>query len=265
MMKLWNCHLGGIAIATAAIVLAGISNATAATSSYDLILDFSTNNPSGPWTYGFKDTLAGTFAPFPALIRQPDGNIVWQIWARVGGGYPAVYQNGSAVTAITQQGEGNYPPGTLFFHPGLEGTPENFGVIRFTLPAGQAGSYRIVATVDSYLHGPTSGDCDFHLLKNGTELFGQFLPPNAGTSYTNTVALAAGDTLDFAIGRGQDGRLHGSGLKIQATLDPAPGYFWSGLFSASLFWVLFGLLFLLFLMTVVALVITIRRRKQASV
>src|SRR5882672_132278 len=102
MMKLWNCPPIGIAVAFAAIVVGGVSSLVAAGSNYDLIRDFSTNNPSGPWTYGFKDALAGTFVPFPAPIRQPEGNIVWQIWARVGGGYPAVYQNSSAVTAITQ-------------------------------------------------------------------------------------------------------------------------------------------------------------------
>jgi hypothetical protein len=264
-MKLWNCHAGGIAVAVAAIVLEGVASSVAAGSNYDLIRDFSTNNPSGPWTYGFKDALAGTFVPFPALIRQPEGNMVWQIWARVGGGYPAVYQNSSAVTAIREGGEGNYAPGTVFFHPGLEGNPENFGVIRFTLPPGNAGAYQLVAAVDSYLHGPTSGDCDFHLLKNGTELFGQFLAPNSGTSYSNTIALADGDTVDFAIGRGQDGRLHGSGLKIQATLAPGRMRLWSNFLPGSLLWVLCALLFLVFLVTVVALVLTLRRRSPPKV
>jgi hypothetical protein len=264
LMKLWNFHMGALVIVTATSMLAGISSPRAAGSSYDLVREFSTNNPSGPWTYGFEQNLSGTFTPFPTVIRQPEGNIVWQIWARQGGGYPAVYQNGSPETAITQAGEGSYPTGTVFFHPGVEGHSENFGVIRFTLPGGQAGAYRVVATLDSYLHGPTSGDCDFHLLKNGIELFGQFLPPNAGTSYSNTVPLAGGDTLDFAIGRGQDGRLYGSGLKIQATIDPVPAYTWSVPFSASLLWVLFGFLFLLFLLTVVALVIVLRRRTQPS-
>src|SRR5206468_313666 len=40
----------------------------------------------------------------------------------------------------------------------------------------------------------------------------------SGTSYSNVLALAGGDRLDFVVGRGADGRLSGSGLKIQAFL-----------------------------------------------
>ena len=59
-----------------------------------------------------------------------------------------------------------------------------------------------------------SGDTDFHVLKNGVELFGQSLPGTYGTGYTNQMALAAGDTIDFAIGRGADGSLAASKTPI---------------------------------------------------
>ena len=37
-------------------------------------------------------------------------------------------------------------------------------------------------------------------------------PGNGGTAYSNTLTLAAGETIDLAVGRGQDNRLYGSGL-----------------------------------------------------
>jgi hypothetical protein len=37
-------------------------------------------------------------------------------------------------------------------------------------------------------------------------------------NFVETVTLAAGDTIDFAVGRGADGNLYGSGLQISATL-----------------------------------------------
>ena len=90
----------------------------------------------------------------------------------------------------------------------------------FTAP--QAGSYLLQTTVQTYLNGPSSGDCDFHVLDNGIQLFGQFLPGNSGTSYSTTLNLLAGETIDFAVGRGLDGNGDNSGLKIQASLTPVP-------------------------------------------
>src|SRR4029453_7438240 len=80
------------------------------------------------------------------------------------------------------------------------------------------GAYRLETSVRSLFDNTRSRDADFHVVQNGHELFGQFLPPNSGTSYANLLTLAPGDTLDFAIGRGADGLTADTGLKIQATL-----------------------------------------------
>jgi len=48
------------------------------------------------------------------------------------------------VTAILEGGEGVYPPGAVLFFPGLEGHPDNYGVIRFTVPASKDGAYPTV-------------------------------------------------------------------------------------------------------------------------
>src|SRR5262249_3720164 len=57
-----------------------------------------------------------------------------------------------------------------------------------------------------------------HVTHNGIELFGQFLGTHEETGYSNTVALGEADTVDFIVGRGQDGNASGSALKITATL-----------------------------------------------
>jgi len=190
------------------------------TGTYNLSQDFSTNNPSGAWTYGSENTLGGSFSVFPRYIREDDGGgLFYDIWTRAtGNAHPAVYRNSSSVTGTSDGGQGVFPPGTVFVFPGEDANPDQFGIIRFTLPAGGTGNYRLGMAVQSYLNGPSSGDSDIHVLKNGTELFSQLLPGSSGTSYSNVVALAAGDTVDFAVGRGADGHLSGSGLKIAASL-----------------------------------------------
>jgi hypothetical protein len=106
----------------------------------------------------------------------------------------------------------------VYFAPGADGAPENYGDIRFTVPAGGDGLYRIETAVRSLFDSTRSRDADFHVVHNGTELFGRFLPPNSAVGYSNAVTLHAGDTIDFAVGRGEDGTTYDTGLKIQASL-----------------------------------------------
>jgi len=188
---------------------------------YDLSHDFGTNNPAGVWSYGSKGEIGGAFAQMPIFFRaaSPDTpNAILDIWFANPGGAPAVYHNGSPFTSRSNQGAGNYPPGTVYYFAGMDGQPENFGDIRFQVPSNGAGEYQIVTLVRSHLDGPLSGDTDFHVARNGTEVFGEFLPPNSGTSYSNVLSLAAGDTIDFLVGRGLDNHLQGSGLKIEVRI-----------------------------------------------
>jgi hypothetical protein len=196
---------------------------------YDVSQGFSTaSNPHGPWSYGWVSTVDGPFTllSYEKNLSSENGVPIsaWQVSdpeqpsvARVMGGATAISAGGTFVAA----------PGQVYFAPGADGTPRNFGVIRFTVPGG-GGNYRLETSVVSEFSAANSSDCDFHVVRNGQELFGQFLPPNSGTGYTNTVHLAAGDTVDFDVGKGADGIRDNAGLKIQATLtalssDPLPG------------------------------------------
>jgi hypothetical protein len=208
----------------AALTLAQMGPGAARSAAYDLSTDFSpTSNPSGAWTYGASVTLGGAFTPFTVHQSGNSQNGVPMDFWQFGPFNPAIVHNGTATTAIGDGGQGVYPPGTVLLFPG-GGTSYvfAFGVARFTVPAGQSGSYQIQSAVQSYLNGNLSGDCDYHVLDNGAELFGQFLPGNSGTNFSTTLNLAAGDTIDFVVGRGLDGNGDGSGLKIQASLTSVP-------------------------------------------
>ncbi len=189
---------------------------------YDVSQSFdAARNPNGVWSYGWKSTLTGPFT----LLSAPDtvvheNGVPVQVWGLDSWIVPPlVVYNATTNTSVHDSGQGVYPPGTLYCVAGADGTPQNFAAIRFTVPGDGDGGYRIESAVRGYLDGDRSGDTDFHLVVNDAEVFSEFLAARSATGYTNTFELATGDTVDFLVGRGVDGRLSGSGLKIQATLS----------------------------------------------
>jgi hypothetical protein len=188
---------------------------------YDLSRDFSlVSNPNGVWSYGWEGTLGGVFGlmGYTVVNNAPNGVPVQRI-AKYPSSAPETLHNHSATTAISDGGQGTYPPGTTWFYPGVQGNAENYNVIRFTVPNDGDGTYDVATSARPAYDGSIQGDTDFHVLHNGVEVFGRALPPGASAGYTNSLPLAAGDTVDFAIGRGADNSYHGSGLKIEATLN----------------------------------------------
>lgn len=187
---------------------------------HDLVKDFSpTNNPNGVWRYGYKQAIGGSFSnlAYHRVFLSGEG-VPIQVWEFSPNGDPAVFLNGTTDTATSDGGAGVYPPGTVWFAPGFDGQPQNFGAIRFTVPPAGSGLYRLETSARTYLDRSPGGDTDFHVVKNGVALFDQFLATPSETGYTNVISLVSGETIDFLVGRGQDGRLYGSGLKIKATL-----------------------------------------------
>jgi uncharacterized repeat protein (TIGR02543 family) len=197
------------------------------TITYDLSKDFSTNsNPNGVWSYGYKTNLTGPFSLVTTRGTGSTANGVPLIAWNNGGTYPAFLFNATTSTGIVNNSHGApgyFFPGTLVFSAGVDGAPENYGAIRFKVPTNGSGTYRLESAVQSLYADNTSGDTDYHVLVNATEVFGQFVPANSAAGYTNLVTLASGDTIDFLAGRGADGLLNDSQLKIQATLTLAPG------------------------------------------
>ena len=124
-------------------------------------------------------------------VSTADGGVAVPSWQLTSGQTPAVYKNTSGSTISVGGALASYPAGTVWFFPGENGRAENFGVIRFSAPSN--GVYRVETAVAPVYPGPPQGDTDFHVLKNGAELFGRFLAPSNTASFAETVALLAGD------------------------------------------------------------------------
>jgi len=187
---------------------------------HDVSQDFSASaNPSGVWSYGYSATLGGTFhlLTFPKTYGANNGVSIsgWQVTDAWGPSVNRVMGNG---IAVSEGGAFTAPSGTVYVWPGNDGSPGVFGVIRFTVPAGGGGVYRIESAARSNFDGPVSGDSDFHVMKNSQELFSRFLAPNSATGWTNTLNLASGDSVDFVVGKGADGSPDHSSLKVHAVI-----------------------------------------------
>lgn len=203
------------------ILASGHLGVLAQSNTYDLSRDFSiAANSNSVWSYGWKSNLTGGFTRLlNSRTSSFDTGSLIELWELAYAHEPMVARNSGRNTGFSDGGQGVFPPGTVWFSAGFDGSPQNFAVIRLTVPAQGAGTYRLESAARCYLDGDTSGDTDYHVVVNGVEVFSQFLAPSFATGYTNTLSLAAGDTVDFLVGRGADGRKYGSGLKIQATLS----------------------------------------------
>jgi Concanavalin A-like lectin/glucanases superfamily len=195
---------------------------------YDLSQGYSTaSNPSGPWSFGWKETVSSSqfsLLTYGKSLAAENGVPIfsWQVAVNQPPSLAKVIGPG---TAISAQGQFTAPPGTVYFTAGLDDSIWNFGVIRFTVPPEKAGNYVVATTVRDEFDGSFQGDTDFHIARNGVEIFSRALPPHATASFTDTLNLAAGDSIDFLVGRGEDGHQAGSGLKITVTLtlaEPPP-------------------------------------------
>ncbi len=179
---------------------------------YDVAAQFGTNtNPSGPWSYGWKSTVQGSFSNYTILAHPNAGVDAWTSFS----GSSTVFYNGGPGALIANGGQTDLPAGTVWFDPGANGAVDNYSAIRFTVPPGGAGNYSLSAFVAPAVVGSISGDCDFHVVTNGVEAFGVFLSPTQSAGYTNTLALSDGSTIDLMIGRGADGLQPGSELTVK--------------------------------------------------
>src|ERR1044071_1021027 len=167
-----------------ALMTAGVA---ARAQDFNLSRDFSTNsNPHGAGSYGSENVLGGPLS-LAALagLGFGDNGVPYEAWSLALGEAPffAHFPLSNSQTATSDGGQGQYPPGTVVYYAGFDGTPYNYAVIRFTAPSN--GVYEVAVAVRAYLNGPSSGDTDFHILSNGVSLLSQFLSPSGSTAYTN--------------------------------------------------------------------------------
>jgi len=202
------------ATALALLAMGLFAQAPAVGTVWDPAVEFSaTDNPNGVWAYGwvsYEDFVAGGYT-----LTLFDTIRVWDElnhWGVEAGTEPAVLYN---PTEDVHWFGNAVPPHTLALHPG--GSDER-AIIRWTAP--ESGLFSIVGNFFS------DGDptVDVHVMLNGTSIFdSDFFGPGSDP-FDLPVAVAAGDTLDYAVGFGGNGH-NGDAtcFSVQIELVPEPG------------------------------------------
>ena len=146
------------------------------------------------WTYGWEPSLGGTFGNDTYTGQFISGVDEYSSGTQ----YLSIWHNHTS-SPITS-GALTFQPGKVVLHPGPAG---EYSVVRWTAPA--AGSYEVSATFTGVDGTPTT--TDVHVLQNNVQVFAGDINVSAGNSasYTTSVALSAGATLDFAVGNGGNG------------------------------------------------------------
>lgn len=220
----------------AALVVLGTGMAASGATTFDPAAGFSAaSNPNGVWTYGYSTTLTSALNVYDvkqnmAGLDYWESSKVNQLTA------PNVSHNGTASSIST--GTIVVAPNGLSMHPGPNG---EYTHVIFT--ATTAGTYNVAGSFSSVDVGGTT--TDVHVLENTSSLFSGNV--NGTTSSTvpftlNSITLAAGDKIDFAVGDGVDGSFSGdtTGLSAQITQTgtgsgtgpsavPLPAAVWPGL------------------------------------
>jgi len=187
----------------------------APTESCDSVADVSPSgaNPNGPWSYGWSTSLGTTFSPYSHYFASASGYNgldAWSSGATISlqdpyDSLPAAFVNPFStaiqVSTLTAQ------PGQFFVHPGPSG---QYSIARWT--ARQPGAYDVRATFEGIDSGPTTTDA--HIRHGGLDLVpAAYINLNGdgnSFSFETNVTVAAGDTIDFAVGNGGNGFLNDS-------------------------------------------------------
>lgn len=194
------------ALVFAALAIAPVANAAVI---YDAAGDFSSSsNPNGVWSYGQSTTLGGSFSTMAA-----GGCGTLSGWSAFGSGAPG--QPAFVLSGIGNCGGGMLSSATLLnMHPGDNG--QN-AIVRWTSPA--SGNYTLTGLFIGLDPVPTT--TDVHVLLNGVSQFDGVVNTFGGTpvSFSLGGALAAGDTLDFAVGYGPNGHFFSDSTGFNATIN----------------------------------------------
>lgn len=192
---------------------------------FDASADFDTaSNPSqingGTYSYGYTPTLGGAFSLLTGTYTN--GPIAGYNHTSLPDGAPSVTKNTANAVHVLAGGASSitYQPHQLVLHPG-SGT--EYAVLRFTSP--QAGTYTYAADFNGADGVATT--TDVHVLINSLGVDAAGINFGGGTNTATfsspSIALAAGDTIDFAVGKANSTFFFDStGLFATVTLVPEP-------------------------------------------
>jgi hypothetical protein len=187
---------------------------------YSVSSDFSTsNNPNGPWTYGWLNSLGGSFTAYSQIetISGSGGNVYgWIDPNHVTSFDPVDLYNPNATamafsTAIL-------PAGAAAFHPGPNDEISDF---RFTVPA--AGNYAFNFTFEGAdTHGTTT---DVHIYTNGQNVYSADVNgfgASSAESFSGMLSLNSGQIVDIGVGFGTNGNYLNDTTMISGTISAVP-------------------------------------------
>ncbi len=189
-------------------------------------------NPTGAWSYFYGPSSSGSgtlteYVAAPQILYSASDHINdWYsnpaspgtlrgYWHDFGASVPMVVSNVSPNPSgvITAYGA-HVNFAELLYHPGPPGSGGRYNTIRFTAPA--AGTYAVEASWRIAHSSPV----DFAILKN--HALPALAVGRSPATVVQSLALTAGETLDFALGFGNDfgSTTTGIGVKVHRT-DPA--------------------------------------------
>jgi alpha-galactosidase len=191
------------------------------TTTWSVEADFSISaNPNGVWSYGYSTNIVPGYGLvlFDTAVTAESG---LQVWSKQGTD-PCITHN-PLNTALGTGGQ-NWPPHTAAFHPGPSG---EYSMYRWV--AQSTGLYDISAI---FSVGHTGQGCststDVHIIQNGStqrsiELYACLIDATQNgnddtSSYSATVLVNKGDTIDFAVGYGSNGVYYCDTTLINATI-----------------------------------------------
>ncbi|MBI5610748.1 MAG: thrombospondin type 3 repeat-containing protein [Deltaproteobacteria bacterium] len=235
-------HLWAAAGAAALLGAAPAYALTPAECFWDVAAQASTNelagvvaNPTGAWTYFYQAGSASTAAEYaagsPTLYTAADHTNDWYssaadpgalrgYWHDFGYSVPMVVTNTSTKPGgVTTAYGAAIKFAELLVHPGPPSSPGRYNAVRWTAPA--AGTYNI-QSLWRIAHASSIG---WAVFKNHNTLIAQGTSTtDPGSGYSGSLALSAGDSLDFVLGFGGNFGSTTHGLKVKITnADPNCG------------------------------------------
>ena len=181
------------------------------TADYDAVRDFSIiSNPNGAWSYGWMSPLGSSLNLYTVTDTTTfSGLSAWLETGMTMYAPPLVGHNDTQSTLCYLSF--CVPPSYLQLHPGVN---DEISVVRWTAPT--SGSFLFQGKVVGLDHGgPTT--TSYYVVLNSTRVIfsGNINTYKSPVPLRRTLAMSAGDTLDFAVDFGQNSNYNADSTGIQ--------------------------------------------------
>jgi len=210
--------LGALTVPFTQVAKLRVAEDPATRMKFDPAADFSpTDNPVGPWRYGWEPRSGGAFQIFTnkqAHQTQP----ALRVWGW--SGMPSVGRN-TGQQVIHADASATFAPGQIAFHPGADGAR---AVLRWTAPRAERVAIAGRFTGLSGYQGVPRSTTDVHVLHQAEEVFASLLNLEGRGNeapFEIKVAVQPGDAVDFAVGYG-NGNFGFDSTGLEAVLEYLP-------------------------------------------